>query len=207
MRRRAEDDPARTTTRRRRAVVHHRGGDPRTSARRDQRRHATATACASRRSICRIAKWSMRCSDAADRGVRVRLILDPNRDAFGRQKDGVPNRPVANELVTQSGETDRGALVSHARRAVPHQDRADHAAATASSRRSARRTSLAATSAITTSKRTSRWKRAADSPLAIEMMGYFDRLWNNDGPPGTEYTAPFGAYRDDGSADATGAID
>ncbi len=42
--------------------------------------------------------------DAADRGVRVRIILDPNRDAFGRQKDGVPNRPVANELVTQSGE-------------------------------------------------------------------------------------------------------
>src|SRR5690606_1456482 len=35
---------------------------------------------------------------AARRGVIVRLILDPNRDAFGRQKDGVPNRPVANEL-------------------------------------------------------------------------------------------------------------
>src|SRR5262245_40842253 len=39
---------------------------------------------------------------AADRGVKVQLILDPNRDAFGREKDGVPNRPVANELVTDS---------------------------------------------------------------------------------------------------------
>ena len=36
-------------------------------------------------------------------------ILDPNRDAFGRQKDGVPNRPVANELVTASGEKIRPA--------------------------------------------------------------------------------------------------
>src|SRR5690606_3055708 len=41
--------------------------------------------------------------EAAARNVAIRLILDPNRDAFGRQKDGVPNRPVANELVEQSG--------------------------------------------------------------------------------------------------------
>ena len=38
-----------------------------------------------------------------------------------------------------------------------------------------------------------------ESPLAIEMMSYFDRMWNNDGPPGTEFTAPFGAYRDEDS--------
>ena len=67
--------------------------------------------------------------EAAARGVTVRLILDPNRDAFGMQKDGVPNRPVANELVTQQRGTDRGALVSHPRRAISHQARADHAAA------------------------------------------------------------------------------
>ncbi len=36
---------------------------------------------------------------AASRSVSVQLILDPNKDAFGIQKDGVPNRPVANELV------------------------------------------------------------------------------------------------------------
>jgi SAM-dependent methyltransferase len=35
------------------------------------------------------------------------------------------------------------------------------------------------------------------SPLASEMQSYFDRMWNNDGPPGTEYTAPFGAYKDE----------
>lgn len=36
---------------------------------------------------------------AAQRGVQVRALLDPNRDAFGKQKDGIPNRPVARELV------------------------------------------------------------------------------------------------------------
>lgn len=35
---------------------------------------------------------------AALRGAQVRIIIDPNKDAFGRYKDGVPNRPVANEL-------------------------------------------------------------------------------------------------------------
>jgi hypothetical protein len=37
---------------------------------------------------------------AADaRGVTLRLLLDPNKDAFGREKDGSPNRQVANEIL------------------------------------------------------------------------------------------------------------
>lgn len=39
---------------------------------------------------------------ASKRGVQVRLILDPNKDAFGLEKNGVPNRPVATELVKES---------------------------------------------------------------------------------------------------------
>ncbi len=35
---------------------------------------------------------------AARRGVRVRVILDPNKDAFGHRKFGIPNRSVAAEL-------------------------------------------------------------------------------------------------------------
>ncbi len=38
------------------------------------------------------------CASSA-RGAQVRVLLDANRDAFGRQKTGVPNRPVAAELV------------------------------------------------------------------------------------------------------------
>ena len=35
---------------------------------------------------------------AQQRGVRLRVLLDPNEDAFGRKKNGVPNRQVAAEL-------------------------------------------------------------------------------------------------------------
>lgn len=40
---------------------------------------------------------------AAARGAEVRLILDPNQNAFGRDKIGIPNRPAAAELVRDSG--------------------------------------------------------------------------------------------------------
>ncbi|MBU1781922.1 hypothetical protein KKD87_00935, partial [bacterium] len=33
------------------------------------------------------------------RGANVRIILDANRDAFGHTKNGIPNRPVAAELI------------------------------------------------------------------------------------------------------------
>jgi phosphatidylserine/phosphatidylglycerophosphate/cardiolipin synthase-like enzyme len=36
---------------------------------------------------------------AFGRGAAVRVLLDPNKDAFGRKKNGIPNRQVAAELV------------------------------------------------------------------------------------------------------------
>ena len=36
---------------------------------------------------------------AIRRDVSLFLILDANRDAFGREKNGIPNRPVAAELM------------------------------------------------------------------------------------------------------------
>ena len=35
---------------------------------------------------------------AQQRGVKLRVLLDPNKDAFGLKKNGIPNRPVAAEL-------------------------------------------------------------------------------------------------------------
>ena len=35
---------------------------------------------------------------AQQRGVKLQILLDPNKDAFGRQKNGIPNRQVASEL-------------------------------------------------------------------------------------------------------------
>lgn len=40
---------------------------------------------------------------AKDRDVNVRLICDANKDAFGREKNGIPNRQVAAELFKKTG--------------------------------------------------------------------------------------------------------
>ncbi len=37
--------------------------------------------------------------NADERGVKLRLLFDPSKDAFGRQKNGLPNRQVASELM------------------------------------------------------------------------------------------------------------
>lgn len=38
---------------------------------------------------------------AHERGVSIKIILDPNKDAFGRKKNGIPNRQVAAKLHQQ----------------------------------------------------------------------------------------------------------
>lgn len=50
-------------------------------------------------------------ANAAKCGVRVRVLLDANKDAFGRTKNGVPNRPVAHEL-SEAGVTVRWCATS-----------------------------------------------------------------------------------------------
>lgn len=45
--------------------------------------------------------------DAIQRGAEVRILLDANRDAFGREKNGIPNRPVAAEMMALAGEDGR----------------------------------------------------------------------------------------------------
>lgn len=39
---------------------------------------------------------------ASKRGVEIRIVLDANKDAFGRQKNGIPNRQVAYKLINDS---------------------------------------------------------------------------------------------------------
>lgn len=41
---------------------------------------------------------------ADTRGVAIRILLDPNKDAFGRAKNGIPNREVAHELLGSIGK-------------------------------------------------------------------------------------------------------
>ena len=44
-------------------------------------------------------------ADAANRGVNIRIILDPNNQAFGFQKNGIPNQPIARELLQRSNDS------------------------------------------------------------------------------------------------------
>ncbi len=39
---------------------------------------------------------------AVESGANVKIILDPSKDAFGREKNGIPNQPVAYELTKKS---------------------------------------------------------------------------------------------------------
>ncbi|MEE8341624.1 MAG: phospholipase D-like domain-containing protein [Candidatus Neomarinimicrobiota bacterium] len=39
---------------------------------------------------------------ASKNGAHVRIILDPNKEGFGFEKDGTPNQPVAHELLKKS---------------------------------------------------------------------------------------------------------
>lgn len=43
-------------------------------------------------------------TDAANRGVEVQLVLDPNENAFGTEKTGLPNRPAVHEMLEESND-------------------------------------------------------------------------------------------------------
>jgi phosphatidylserine/phosphatidylglycerophosphate/cardiolipin synthase-like enzyme len=131
--------------------------------------------------------------EAARRGARVRLILDPNKDAFGIEKDGVPNRPVARELLETSG----GAIVVrwyqtrgeqfHTKLVMVRHD-GQFAASLGSAnltRRNLGNYNLEANVEVAL---------PGSEPLALEMQGYFERLWSNEG--GGQYTVPYAAYED-----------
>jgi phosphatidylserine/phosphatidylglycerophosphate/cardiolipin synthase-like enzyme len=133
--------------------------------------------------------------DASDRGVEVRLILDPNKDAFGRTKSGIPNRQVAGELVARSdgaikvrwyrthGEQFHTKMV-----AIRGTDRVWLTAGSANlTRRNVRDYNLEANVAV---------EAGIDTALAAQVLAYFETLWSNRAPLGIEYTADFDAYAD-----------
>ncbi len=132
---------------------------------------------------------------AADRGAEVRLLLDPNKDAFGRQKNGIPNRPVASELVSRSDGTIRvrwyrthGEQFHTKLIAIRHADRLWLTAGSANlTRRNVGDFNLEANLSVDV---------PSASALAQQVQRYFETLWNNRAPAGIEYTADFGTFAD-----------
>ena len=135
--------------------------------------------------------------EAGHRGVNVRLILDPNRDAYGQTTSGLPNQPAASELVSESD----GAI--HVRWYRTHGEQfhtklvmiygPERLWLTLGSANLTRRSlgdyNLEANLAIDVTR---------GSQLALQTLDYFDTLWNNRASLGIEYTADFAAYADPG---------
>jgi phosphatidylserine/phosphatidylglycerophosphate/cardiolipin synthase-like enzyme len=132
---------------------------------------------------------------AAAREVRIRLILDPNKDAFGRVKDGVPNRPVAAELHRRSGGRieirwyrTHGEQFHTKLAYVRHADTLWVLLGSANfTRRNLDNYNLEADVALET---------GLGTPLAQELVNYFETLWQNDPVALTEFTTDFQTYED-----------
>jgi phosphatidylserine/phosphatidylglycerophosphate/cardiolipin synthase-like enzyme len=132
---------------------------------------------------------------ASRRGVVVRLIMDPNKDAFGRGKTGIPNQPVASELVAASD----GAI--HVRWYRTHGEQFHTKLAMVYS---AERFWLTAGSANLTRRNLRDYNLEANvavemprsAPVAQQAVEYFETLWSNRASLGIEYTADFGSYAD-----------
>lgn len=130
---------------------------------------------------------------AADRGVEIRLILDANKDAFGFEKNGIPNRQAAAELMEKSGNKIQVRwYLTHGEQyhtkvmAVYRKDEFVLIGGSANfTRRNIDNYNLETDVMV---------KLEKEDPLAKEFGAYFDRLWENrDGI----YTADFSEYADD----------
>jgi phosphatidylserine/phosphatidylglycerophosphate/cardiolipin synthase-like enzyme len=132
---------------------------------------------------------------AAARGVAVRLLLDPNKDAFGREKSGMPNRQVATELLAASdgaikvrwyrthGEQFHSKLV-----AIYGAQRVWFTLGSANlTRRNIDDYNLEANLAV---------EAARAAPPAAAVLAWYDTIWNNRAPAGIEYSAPYDLYAD-----------
>lgn len=129
---------------------------------------------------------------AQKRGVAVRVLLDPNEDAFGRKKNGIPNRQVAAELVAAGvplrwcdthGEQCHAKLLLRESRDGKIELIAGSANYTRRNLDDYNLESSARVAAL------------ADAPVARQARAYFEQSWNNGA--GRGISADYAKYADD----------
>jgi hypothetical protein len=133
--------------------------------------------------------------DAARRGVAVRVLLDPGRDGYGYARSGMPNRQVATELLAASDGAVRvrwyrthGEQFSPGFALVRDGGRSWLLIGTAElSRRDLGSFNLAAGLIADLD--------AASTP-AGEALDWFESLWFNRAPGGTEFSTDADVYAD-----------
>ncbi|MEH7885249.1 phospholipase D family protein [Bacillus sp. JJ1609] len=116
---------------------------------------------------------------AADRGAEINIILDPNTNAFGNQKSGLPNIPVSAEMQKLGSKNihikwyDAGEEQYHTK--MIYFDRKDKATVLGGSANFTRR-NLDDFNLETNLKITA----PADSQVVKDVDQYFKRLWSNE---------------------------
>ncbi len=128
------------------------------------------------------------------RGVQVRLVLDPNEDAFGHKKNGIPNRQVAHELI-QAGVAirwcDTHGEQCHSKMLIK--------------KTAAGQAELILGSANYTRRNLDdlnletnvRVLAKADATVVLQAASYFERVWSNQN--GERFSVDYAQYRDDSS--------
>jgi len=133
--------------------------------------------------------------DAARRGVAVRLLLDPDKDGYGYDHSGIPNRQVASELISTSDGAIRvrwyrthGERFSPGLVLIQSATRAWLMVGTSTlSRIDLGDFNLAAAAVV---------EVPPNAPAASDALGWFDALWYNRASTGTEYTTDADVYAD-----------
>ena len=124
--------------------------------------------------------------EALDRGVELNIILDINQDAFGNEKNGVPNRPVADELMKHnnppnirwyksSGEQYHAKFIT----LETEESLIFNGGSANFTRRNLDNYNLETNMMVTAPR---------DSDFAQEVTAYYERLWTNEG---AEYTLDY----------------
>ncbi len=133
--------------------------------------------------------------DAADRGADVKIVADPNKDAFGIEKNGSPNRSALCEL---SREHENVTVRWYATKGEQY-----HGKTTLFNFEKEGKTVVILGSANYTRRNIGGFNLETDAEIimdasderAKEINTYFDRIWNNEDG---EYTLPIEAYYEDG---------
>jgi phosphatidylserine/phosphatidylglycerophosphate/cardiolipin synthase-like enzyme len=129
---------------------------------------------------------------AHEQGADLRVLLDPNKDAFGREKNGIPNRSVASELV-KAGLDVRWCATQgeqcHTKMLLVNQqgDRATLISGSANLTRRNLEDFNLETNVVVTGTVTS-------APFT-DAQTYFDDAWHNTG--GREYSVDYAHYKDE----------
>ncbi len=130
--------------------------------------------------------------DARTRGVSINVLLDPNRESFGHRKHGIPNRPVAAELVKAGIDVrwaDTHGEQSHAKTMLVEKKNGEGillAGSANMTRRNLDNFNLE-TSALV--------RAGLNAKVMHDAKRHFDLLWNNT--DGQIFSVPYEHYRNE----------